>query len=207
MAAFSMLVAAAAAFSTTPLANRGAAVSPRRAVDTRMEASFDQWLETEAGVSAKFLPQVLSVCEEEMIGSVANLRTLADAGVLGTVFKPVIAAGIESALGGGAAAGGTAVATAAPATPESALSFSEVRWLGHSREHSCAVGVLSVRAHTRLSGAAAADAQRAGHVGLRGRAPVPAGDVHRHVAAQVCARDAPSARRQPRARDPAHAAA
>ena len=40
-----------------------------------------------------------------MIGSVANLQTLADAGALSTIFKPVIAASIETALGGSVSAG------------------------------------------------------------------------------------------------------
>ena len=42
----------------------------------------------------------------QMIGSVANLETLAEAGMLSTIFKPVIAASIESALGGASAGGG-----------------------------------------------------------------------------------------------------
>ena len=72
--------------------------------------------------------QVLAACDEQMVGSVANLATLSEAGLLTTVFKPVIASSIEAALGskvpvaaGGGGGGGAAVAEA-PAMP-----FAEVK--------------------------------------------------------------------------------
>ena len=62
------------------------------------------------------LATLLSFGTRQMIGSVENLQTLAEAGMLSKVFKPVIAASIESALGGGggggAAAGGASVMSA-----------------------------------------------------------------------------------------------
>ena len=59
------------------------------------------WLADRAGVAPKFLDAVEKVCDDEMIGSVDNLATLRDAGLLGSTFKPVIAASIEAALGAG----------------------------------------------------------------------------------------------------------
>jgi ferredoxin len=74
-------------------------------------APLRAWLQAEAGVSAQFLDKVMATCEEEMIGSVDNLRTLGEAGMLGEVFKPVIAASIEAALQGASSGrGGGAVA-------------------------------------------------------------------------------------------------
>lgn len=82
--------------------------------------SLDSWLQNKAMVSDKFLGAVLATCEEEMIGSVENLETLSKAGLLGSVFKPVVAASIEAALSGS----GAAMATSAPAA---ALPLAEVR--------------------------------------------------------------------------------
>ena len=53
------------------------------------------------GVAPKFIDKVLSVCDDEMIGNVAGLRILAesDEGIIGKLFKPVVALGIEKAFG------------------------------------------------------------------------------------------------------------
>ena len=79
------------------------------------------WLVERAGVSPKFLGAVLATCDEQMIGTVDNLAMLQSGGQLGSVFKPVIAASIESALSGGgapaaAAAAWTRTTAAAPGT-------------------------------------------------------------------------------------------
>jgi hypothetical protein len=94
-------------------------------VRVRMQETLAAWLEQKAGVSQKFLPQVLETCDEQMIGSVANLRTLSDAGMLDGVFKPVIVAGIDAALSGSgaAAAGGGGSGSLSPAI----LPLSEVK--------------------------------------------------------------------------------
>ena len=73
---------------------------------------LESWLLNEAGVSPKFIGQVLSTCEEEMIGSVANMQTLSNAGMLTSLFKPVIAASIEGALSGAVAGAPVSVAPA-----------------------------------------------------------------------------------------------
>ena len=73
---------------------------PRRTAALVMQESLEAWLGSKGGISPKFLPAVLATCEDEMIGSVSNLETLAAAGMLGSVFKPVVAASIEAALGG-----------------------------------------------------------------------------------------------------------
>lgn len=53
------------------------------------------------GVAPKFVDKVLAVCDDEMIGDVGGLRILseADSGMIGKLFKPVVALGIEKALG------------------------------------------------------------------------------------------------------------
>jgi len=53
---------------------------------------------TGAGVAAKFVDKVLSKCDEEMIGDVQGLRIASEEGILDSLFKPVIALGIERAL-------------------------------------------------------------------------------------------------------------
>lgn len=97
-------------------------------------APLRAWLQAEAGVGAQFLDKVMLTCEEEMIGSVDNLRTLGEAGMLVDVFKPVIAASIEAALqrgssgrGGGASAAVSNGATAALNGGASALPLPEVK--------------------------------------------------------------------------------
>ena len=72
------------------------------------------WLVERAGVSPKFLGAVLATCDEQMIGTVDNLAMLQSGGQLGSVFKPVIAASIESALSGGGAPAAAAPPAAAP---------------------------------------------------------------------------------------------
>ena len=49
---------------------------------------------------ARRVAQVIETCDDQMIGSVANLAMLQEAGMLGSIFKPVIAASIEKALSG-----------------------------------------------------------------------------------------------------------
>jgi len=83
-------------------------VAPRSRPALMMAVPLRSWLETEAGVSAQFLDKVVATCDEEMIGSVENLRTLGEAGMLISIFKPVIAASIESALQAGGGGGGVA---------------------------------------------------------------------------------------------------
>ena len=93
------------------------------------------WLVERAGVSPKFLGAVLATCDEQMIGTVDNLAMLQSGGQLGSVFKPVIAASIESALSGGGApapavsAVGAVSAASAPANGASApaLSLQDVK--------------------------------------------------------------------------------
>jgi len=83
------------------------------------------WLESSAGVSPKFLGSVLSVCDEEMIGSVDNLRTLSQANLMATIFKPVIAASIEAALAGTAGSPTPAASTLAEPAAELASTLAE----------------------------------------------------------------------------------
>lgn len=63
------------------------------------DTTLECWLETKAGVSAKFIAQVIAACDEEMIGDVDGLRIARDAGLLSGMFKPVVKLGIEAALG------------------------------------------------------------------------------------------------------------
>eukprot|EP00316_Scyphosphaera_apsteinii_P012107 CAMPEP_0119308538 /NCGR_PEP_ID=MMETSP1333-20130426/11524_1 /TAXON_ID=418940 /ORGANISM="Scyphosphaera apsteinii, Strain RCC1455" /LENGTH=410 /DNA_ID=CAMNT_0007312335 /DNA_START=26 /DNA_END=1255 /DNA_ORIENTATION=- len=90
------------------------------------------WLKSSAGVSDKFMPKVLAVCEEEMVGSVENLMMLKEAGLLSQVFKPVIAAGIETALldGGSAVVAASSASASSPASAsldDPQLSLAEVK--------------------------------------------------------------------------------
>ena len=66
--------------------------------------------------------QVLTTCDDEMIGSVANLQTLAEAGLLQSVFKPVIAESIVNALSTNGATSNVEVnvVTSAAPTPTAA---------------------------------------------------------------------------------------
>ena len=57
------------------------------------------FLVTKAGVSEKFVEQVLSLCDSEMIGDVQALEVARDMGLLNKLFTPVVALGIENALG------------------------------------------------------------------------------------------------------------
>ena len=57
------------------------------------------WLVQRAGVGPKYLDAVMATCDDQMIDSVKNLATLQRAGLLGSMFKPVVAASIEEALG------------------------------------------------------------------------------------------------------------
>eukprot|EP00966_Prymnesium_polylepis_P264749 6115766-Prymnesium_polylepis.1 len=100
------VVLAASAF--TPMSTVRT-VPARASVRAFMSSDLEGFLQNDAGIAAKFLPSVLAVCEEEMIGSVANLQILASASMLDKVFKPVVAASIEAALSSGAsaAAGGS----------------------------------------------------------------------------------------------------
>ena len=97
MWSIALLSGSATAFLMTPSPSRPAA---RLAVPRMMAADLQTWLETSAGVSPKFIGKVMDVCDEEMIGSVENLAVLNEAGMLDTVFKPVIASAIQQALTG-----------------------------------------------------------------------------------------------------------
>lgn len=111
--------------------------SGRPLVRPRMATTADDlstWLVERAGVSPKFLDAILAQCDEQMIGSVDNLAMLQSGGQLSTVFKPVIAASIESALSGerlsaadelGASAAVSAVSTGGTSVP--ALSLQDVK--------------------------------------------------------------------------------
>jgi len=59
------------------------------------------WLAQRARVGPKFIDAVMAACEEQMISSVDNLATLQESGLLGSCFKPMVAACIEKGLGGG----------------------------------------------------------------------------------------------------------
>ena len=63
------------------------------------------FLTARAQVSPAYVDKVLEICDEEMIGSVDNLQTAAELGMLATLFKPVVAMGIQSALADVGAAG------------------------------------------------------------------------------------------------------
>ena len=56
------------------------------------------FLTERARVSAAYVDKVLEVCDEQMIGSVHNLQTASELGMLTGLFKPVVAMGIQSAL-------------------------------------------------------------------------------------------------------------
>ena len=56
------------------------------------------FLTERARVSANYVDKVLEVCDEQMIGSVHNLQTASELGMLTGLFKPVVAIGIQSAL-------------------------------------------------------------------------------------------------------------
>lgn len=49
-------------------------------------------------MSEKFVDKVIGICDEEMIGEVAQLRIAHDAGLLQNYFKPVVRIGIERAF-------------------------------------------------------------------------------------------------------------
>jgi ferredoxin--NADP+ reductase len=56
------------------------------------------FLTERAGVHMSYVDKVLELCDDEMIGSVQNLQTAAELGMLSSLFKPVVALGIQSAL-------------------------------------------------------------------------------------------------------------
>ena len=56
------------------------------------------FLTQRAGVSPAYVDKVLELCDEQMIGSVHNLQTASELGMLAGLFKPVVAMGIQSAL-------------------------------------------------------------------------------------------------------------
>lgn len=53
------------------------------------------FLLNEAQVSPKFVEAVLAKCDEEMIGDLNGLQIAAEAGLTKSIFKPVIALGID----------------------------------------------------------------------------------------------------------------
>lgn len=64
---------------------------------------LEDWLQSRALVSEKFLDKVMTICHEEMIGTVDDIASMSTAGLLTKVFKPVVVVGIEAALGHGTA--------------------------------------------------------------------------------------------------------
>ena len=89
------------------LLHGGALLSPRNPPPSRAGAvcaSADElrsFLADRAGVAPQYLEKVLEQCDAEMIGSVGNLAVARDVGLLPKLFKPVVALGIERALGPG----------------------------------------------------------------------------------------------------------
>jgi len=71
----------------------------------RPDEDLRSWLLEDAAINPRFVERVMSTCEDEMIGTLANLRVAARAGLLSQLFKPVIAISIERALGDGHAPG------------------------------------------------------------------------------------------------------
>lgn len=88
---------ATAAFVAPPTMGRRAGTASATRIS--MSADLESWLTSKAGVSSKFIGSIIAKCDEEMIGSVENLATLNEAGMLDGIFKPVVAAGIAAALG------------------------------------------------------------------------------------------------------------
>ena len=82
-----------------------AASAPPRSIQAKpsqMDIESDKlatWLVQRAGVGPKYLDAVMATCDDQMIDSVKNLATLQRAGLLGSMFKLVVAASIEEALG------------------------------------------------------------------------------------------------------------
>ena len=116
-----------AAWSLAPSGLFAPRTAGRSAVQPRMQATktgldLATWLVDSAGVSPKFIDDVMATCDEQMLGSVENLATLQKAGMLGSIFKPVIAASIEQALGGGSAPAPVAAVNGATARPTLTLS-------------------------------------------------------------------------------------
>jgi hypothetical protein len=101
---FLMMVSASAYAPAAALAGARllSAPSSRTAVvasASLKDISLEAFLTERANVHPKFLDKILSVCEDEMIGSVANLQIASDAGMLPDLFKPVVALSIQDALG------------------------------------------------------------------------------------------------------------
>jgi ferredoxin len=127
------LVPLAAAYAPGSAVGGHIAAHARR-VAPIVASDLQSFLTDKAGISPKFVPQVMATCEEEMVGSVANLETLEAAGMLDSVFKPVIVASIRSALsapGSGAVAAvvGGGAATMTVGTEAYMMPMSEVKRL------------------------------------------------------------------------------
>ena len=116
-----LLLPCSAAFVARPTAP---SVASRRALSPAMSAELETFLSSKAGIATKFMEKVMATCDEEMIGSVANLETLNEAGMLDKVFKPVIAASIAGALGGSA---GTSAGAAGSALASAQVPLKEVK--------------------------------------------------------------------------------
>ena len=85
-----------------------------------MADELQTWFETKTGIAPKFMGPIMQTCDSEMIGSVQNLALLNEAGMLETIFKPVVAASIKAALsksGAAATLSGSAAATATSTVP------------------------------------------------------------------------------------------
>mmetsp|Transcript_0 Transcript_0/g.1 ORF Transcript_0/g.1 Transcript_0/m.1 type:complete len:294 (+) Transcript_0:85-966(+) len=61
------------------------------------ETNLKEWI-ISTGICERHADRVLQICDQEMIGSVRNLETARAAGLLPTLFKPLVAISIEKAL-------------------------------------------------------------------------------------------------------------
>jgi len=100
------------------------APSPRvqpTATDMTLEGEdLQSWMMAYACVPPKYIDAVMAACDEQMICAVEGLATLQERGMLDSVFKPVIAAGIERALGSGTPSRGVShLSSAASLVPSS----------------------------------------------------------------------------------------
>ena len=110
-----------------------------------------------AGVHAKFMDRVLATCDEEMIGDVNALQIAAEYGLLDSIFKPVIARGIERELNDGSPAGASpprgaqlAVAPGLETEPQRDLSHVPINTYKQKAPH-----IGSIRSVRRIVGASA----------------------------------------------------
>jgi ferredoxin--NADP+ reductase len=107
-----MICGAAAGFAPTAIM-RPVAPFSRGTICRMQEDALRTFLLQQADVSEKFVDQVMEACDAEMIGGPQQLKLAADAGLLPSMFKPVVRLGIERALGASAPVDVSAAAAAA----------------------------------------------------------------------------------------------